>query len=126
LEGGARPDRDNGKRANRSPSQADRAKLNILRKRGGAHKFGERAAGLAAAHIHLEETVLRVHVALQEKQVMLVLRANMRNSIGVASNPSGSLHGGKLGGRTRRGILCYRDHSKEKTDKRARQKLGHD
>ena len=64
--------------------------------RSRAHKFSQRAAGLAAAHIHLKEPVLGVNVTLQEVQVMFILGHDVGDAIVFSDDPCGFCQTGKL------------------------------
>src|SRR6266850_1272449 len=59
---------------------AQGAELDIGRQRGNTHKLGKRAARQAPVVVHLEKPVARVHPALHEIQVMLVVGTNVRDA----------------------------------------------
>ena len=64
----------------RRAAQTERARLDVVRERGPADEFGERAADSAAGEIHLEEARLGLRIALQERGVVIGGRGDRRHA----------------------------------------------
>ena len=92
LEGRLRIRGDRRQRCLRRAPQSERPQLDIRRQCGGAEDLGLRAAGLATVHVHLEEPVLCMQPAVEEKQVVFVEREDVRNPVRFARDHSGLQH----------------------------------
>ena len=56
-----------------------------------SEQLGQRAAGLPAQYVDLEQAILRLHPALQEERVVFVERKDVRHAVHVAQNPRGTM-----------------------------------
>src|SRR2546421_12294789 len=93
--------------------QADSAQLNVLRQSSLTDQLGQCAARDPAADIHLEESVLRVDVPLEEKQVMFVLRLDMRHTQMIASDSGRRIQLSQFHRRSGIGAGSYRRQNRE-------------
>ena len=57
-----------------------------MRNVGHAHDFGEPSLVGTPVHVHLPESVLRLHVSLREEQVVDVPRVDVRHAPSVAND----------------------------------------
>ena len=69
-------------------TQPDGAEFDIRRQGGGAEQFGERAAGLPAQHVHLEQAVGGMLPAPGHEQVVGALRRDMGDTVTFFSSPA--------------------------------------
>ena len=79
-------------------AQPDGACLHVAWQRGLAKQFGQRAAGLATADIHLEQPVAGLYPALEEEQVMQGRRLDMGDPVVVLHEPRSRLQARHPGG----------------------------
>jgi hypothetical protein len=63
--------------------------LDVTRQRRRTQQLAESAIGLAAQRVHLEQPVARLHVALQEQEVSLSRREDVRHAVRVANDLRG-------------------------------------
>ena len=76
--------------------QADGAQLHVGREGGRAEQLGQRAVGLAAAHVHLEQPVLGVHPPLEEEQVVAGPGPDVGDPVAVPVDPGRALQPGHV------------------------------
>ena len=76
--------------------QPDGAQLHVGREGGRPEQLGQRALGLAAAHVHLEQPVLGVHPPLEEEQVVAGPGPDVGDPVAVPVDPGRALQPGHV------------------------------
>ena len=76
--------------------QPERPQLDIAGQRAAAEQFGERARPRPAANVHLEQPIVGVDPALQEEQVMRILRLDVSDPVVVTDHGRGRAQAGNL------------------------------
>ena len=72
------------------------AQLHVGREGGRPEQLGQRAVGLAAAHVHLEQPVLGVHPPLEEEQVVAGPGPDVGDPVAVPVDPGRALQPGHV------------------------------
>ena len=80
----------------RGVAELEHALCFIVAQQRGAEDFGEFSVGAAAIGVHLPEAVLRSHVALRDKQILLRSGVDVRDPVLVSTNADGGGEAGKV------------------------------